>query len=90
LLDLRERARIVAIGWFVFSLVQATIITLVPALRESMLRLEVEMVRNQQASNDFDPSMLMNVGLALGAIFTVTVIWFLIRNRPAFAPTENP
>jgi hypothetical protein len=90
LLDLRERARIVAIGWFVFSLVQVTIVTLVPALRESMLRLEVEMVRNQQASNDFDPSMLMNVGLALGAIVTVTVIWFLIRNRPAFARTENP
>ena len=95
LLDLRERARVVAIGWFGFSLVHLSIVTLVPSLRQRMLELErtfelqQTLPQNQKNPIAFDQGMLMNVTLAFTAIVVATAIWFLIRNRAVFVQAEN-
>jgi hypothetical protein len=90
LLDLRERARIVAISWFGFSLVHLGFITLVPSVRQRMLDLQRTLERNQPQPIPFDQGMMTNVILAFTAITVVVAIWFLIRNRTAFARAENP
>ena len=90
LLDLRERARIMAIGWFGFSFVHLGFIILVPPVRQRMLELQRTFTQNQQNPIAFDQGMLMNVMFGFSAIVAVGAIWFLIRNRPAFARAENP
>jgi hypothetical protein len=90
LLDLRERARVVAIVWFGLSLVHMTLITLVPSLRERMLELQRGLVPNQPNPIPFDEGMITNVTLAFTAILVASVIWFLVRNRAAFVRVENP
>jgi hypothetical protein len=90
LLDLRERARIAAIAWFGFSLVHLSFITLVPSVRQRMLELQRTLVQNQPQPIPFDQGMMTNVMLAFTAILVVTAVWFLIRNRAAFARAENP
>jgi len=89
LLDLRERARIVAIAWFGFSVVHMAIVTLVPSLRQRMLDFQLSLSQSQDKAINFDPGMLNYVSLAGGAIVGGAAIWFLIRNRPAFARAEN-
>jgi hypothetical protein len=89
LLDLRERARVVAIGWFAFSVVHLSVITLVPSLRQRMLELQRSFGQNQPKPIAFDQGMMTNVLLAFTAIVTGAAIWFLIRNRAAFARPET-
>jgi hypothetical protein len=90
LLDLRERARVVAIGWLGFSFVHMTLITLVPSLRARMLDLQRGLVPNQPNPIPFDEGMITNVTFAFTAILMASAIWFLVRNRAAFVRVENP
>jgi len=89
LLDLREEARILAIGWSAFWLVHGSFVTLVPSLRQRMFELQRAMVPNQQTPTPFDEGALMNVSFAVTVIVIATAIWFLIRKRAAFVGTEN-
>jgi hypothetical protein len=90
LLDLRERARVLAIGWFGVSFVHLSLVTLVPSWRERMLELQRTVTQNQQNPIPFDQGMMTNVILAFTAIVAASAIWFLIRNRAAFVQAENP
>jgi hypothetical protein len=90
LLDLRERARILAIGWFGFSLVHMSVITLVPSLRQRMFDLQRALERDQPHPIPFDQGMLANATFAFMAITIVAAIWFLVRNRAAFVRAETP
>jgi len=90
LLDLRERARIVAIGWFGFGLVHLSVVTLVPSLRQRMLESQRALEQNQGHPIPFEQGMFMNVMLAFSVIVGATAVWFLIRNRAAFVRAENP
>jgi hypothetical protein len=90
LLDLREEARILAIGWCGFWLVHGGLVTLVPPLRRRMLDLQLAMVPNQKTPAPFDPGMLTNLSFALTVIMVAAAIWFLIRNRAAFVGAETP
>jgi len=89
LLDLRERVRLVAIGWCVFSIVHGGLVTLVPTLRQRTLELERSFTQNQPNPIVFDQGVVMNVGLALSALVGGSAIWFLMRNRPAFVRAET-
>ena len=90
LLELREEARILAIGWFGFGFVHMSAVTLVPPLRRRMLDLQQALAPSEPAPIPFDSGMLINWAFALGAIVAGGAIWFLIRNRGAFGQTENP
>src|SRR5450759_57572 len=93
LLDLRERARVLAIGWFGFGFVHLSLVTLVPSLRQRMPELQRAVVHNQPNPIAFpiafDQGMLMNVIFAFSAIVAASAIWFLIRNRAAFVRAES-
>jgi len=89
LLDLREEARVLAIGWFGFWLVHGSLVTLVPPLRERMFELQRAMVLEQKNPNPFDEGMLMNVSFGITVIMGAVAIWFLIRNRAAFGRAET-
>jgi hypothetical protein len=89
LLDLREEARILAIGWCGFWLVHASLVTLVPPLRQRMLELQRAMVATDKTPTPFDPGMLTNLGFAFTVTMAAAAIWFLIRNRAAFVGAEN-
>jgi hypothetical protein len=84
LLDLRERARLLAIGWFVFGLVHTCVITLVPSVRERMFEMQRTINPNQQYPTPIDQGALMYLMIAFTAILAATAIWFLVRNRAAF------
>jgi hypothetical protein len=90
LLDLRERVRVLAIGWWGFGFVHLIVVTLVPSLRQRMLELQRTIEHNQPNPIPFDQGTLTNVLLAFSVIVGATAIWFLIRNRAAFARAENP
>lgn len=89
LLDLREEARVLAIGWFGFSFVHGSLIMLVPSLRQRMFELQRAIAQNQKTPIAFDQGMFMNVTFAFSAIVAASAIWFLIRNRAAFGRAEN-
>ena len=85
LLDLRERARLLAIAWFAFWFVHLGLVTLVPPLKQRLLELQIALARNQGAPVPFDISLLTNVIVACTAIAIAVAIWFLVRSRPAFS-----
>jgi hypothetical protein len=89
LLDLRERARVLAIGWLGFGFVHLSVVTLVPSLRQRMFELERAVVQNQPNPIPFDQGMMTNVIFAFSAIVAASAIWFLIRNRAAFVRAES-
>jgi hypothetical protein len=89
LLDLRERARVLAIGWFVFGFVHMSVVTLVPTARQRMFELQRTIEHNQPNPIPFDQGTLTNVFIAFSVIVGITAIWFLIRNRAAFVRPEN-
>ena len=89
LLELREEARILAIGWFGFSFLHMSVVTLVPPLRRRMLDLQQTLAPGEPTPMP-DSAMLMNGAFALGAIVAGGAIWFLIRNRDAFGETLKP
>jgi hypothetical protein len=88
LLDLREEARILAIGWCGFWLVHLSLVTFVPPLRHRMLELQRAMLETQKTPTPFDLGLLANVSFAVTVIMVAAAIWFLIRNRAAFVGTE--
>ena len=89
LLELREEARILAIGWFGFSVVHAGLVTLVPSLRRRLIESQGALTQNQPNAIPFDQGAMMNWVFAFAVIVAATAIWFLIRNRGAFVGTEN-
>ena len=84
LLRLEERARIVGIVWFALSLAQVILVLSVPSLRARMLEMQRAASRSDIETTPFDSASFMSVVLVLVAAVTATVIWFLVRNRPAF------
>jgi len=90
LLELREEAWILAIGWFGFSFVHASLVTLVPPLRQRLLESQRVFTQNQPAPVPFDQGRVINVTFVIAGIVAATAIWFLIRSRDAFAGTEIP
>jgi hypothetical protein len=88
LLDLRERARILAIAWFGLAFFHGSLVTLVPSMRQRMLELQRTLEPNQPNPMPFE-GMVMYLVLAIGAIVAGTAIWFLVRNRAAFALAET-
>jgi len=89
LLDLRERARVLAIAWFAFSIVHAGAVTLVPSLRQRMIESQQALMGNQPNPIPFDQGMMLKMGFVFAAIVAGACIWFLIRNRPAFVRAET-
>jgi hypothetical protein len=89
LLDLRERARVLAIGWFGFGLVHASVVVLVPSLRERMFELQRQFEKNQPTPIPFDRGTMTSVTFAAAALVGGITIWFLVRNRPAFVQTTE-
>jgi hypothetical protein len=83
LLDLREPTRLIAIGWHAFWFLHAAVITLVPALRQRMLKLPHAVAQDPRTPMP-DPSMLINLSLLLATITAAFSIWFLVRHRDAF------
>jgi hypothetical protein len=90
LLELREEARVLGIGWFAFSLVHTSLITLVPPLRERMYDLQRTLVQNQPTAMPLYQGMMTTVILVFAVIVSAGSIWFLVRNRAAFARAESP
>jgi hypothetical protein len=89
LLELREEARILGIGWFGFSLIHSSLVILVPSLRGRMLAMQRGLEQNQPNPIPFDQVMMMNVAFAFSAIVGAAAIWFLIRNRAVFGRAEE-
>ena len=89
LLDLREEARILGIGWYGFSFLHSAAIALLPALRQRMFEFQSTLAQNEQEAAVIANSMLPNVVFALAAIVSGVVIWFLIRDRAAFGRAES-
>ena len=89
LLELQEEARVLGIGWFVFSFVHESLIMLVPSLRQRMFELQRTIAQNQKTPIAFDQGMFMSVIFGFSAIVVAGSIWFLIRNRAAFAREES-
>jgi len=87
LLDLQEETRLVAIGWYAFSLVHMAVLTLVPSVREKTFEAQKSFAPDQSNPIPFDQGMLLNVTVLFSAMLFVTMIWFLARNRPAFQGT---
>jgi hypothetical protein len=88
LLELREEARILAIGWFGFSFVHAGLVTFVPTLRHRLLETQGMLTPNQPNPIAFDQGTMMNWAFGFATIVAATAIWFLIRNRGAFVGAE--
>ncbi len=89
LLDLRERGRRFAIGWFVFSLVHIGVVTFVPTLRRRMLDMQRRVEESQAQPAPFDAAVFANVTFVLVALMALAAIWFLVRNRGAFRTTDD-
>jgi hypothetical protein len=89
LLELREEARILAIGWFGFSFVHAGLVTLVPSLRNRLIESQTTLAQNQATPIPFDQGAMMNWIFVFAAVFAATTIWFLIRNHAAFGQRET-
>jgi hypothetical protein len=89
LLDLRERARILAIALYGFSLVHFGVLVLLPSSRARLLEAQRGLEANQPNPIPFDEGMLMNVIIGGSVIAAAITVWFLFRNRPAFVEAET-
>jgi mannose/fructose/N-acetylgalactosamine-specific phosphotransferase system component IID len=89
LLDLREEARILGIGWYAFSFLHSAAIAFVPALRERMVDYQRTLTPNDQEVAAIAQSMLPNLIFGLAALLSALAIWFLVRNRAAFGRAES-
>lgn len=89
LLDLRERARLLAIGWFVFGFVHMCVVTLVPSVRERMFEVQRTINPNQEYPSPIDQGVLMYLTVAFATILAATAIYFLVRNRAAFGQSDS-
>src|SRR3954462_1701936 len=90
LLELREEARILGIGWSAFSLVHTCAVWLVPPIRRRLFDLSESLAAAQDPRTHVAfPSMLMNVVFAWAVVTLLATIWFLIRHRGAFNQTNS-
>ncbi|MGH7652425.1 MAG: hypothetical protein ACREMS_11370 [Gemmatimonadaceae bacterium] len=88
LLDLREPARLAAIGWLVFGFIHTSLITLVPAWRQRLFEVQRGLAPSQPQPIALNQSMILIVTVGGSAVVTAFAIWFLIRNRPAFVRAD--
>ncbi len=84
LLDLREEARILGIGWSAVTTVHMGLVTLVPPLRGRLLEMQGTLTPPQADPASFDLAVMTNVSFGVSAALAAIAIWFLIRNRDAF------
>lgn len=89
LLDLRERARLLAIGWFVFGFLHMCVVTLVPSVRERMLEMQRTFTLGQQNPMPLDQSVMMYMTVGFSTVLAAAAIYFLIRNRAAFGRADT-
>ncbi len=89
LLGLRERARLLAIGWFVFGLVHMCVVTLVPSVRQRMFEVQRTFELNQQNPVPLDQGVLMYMTVGFSTVLAAAAIYFLIRNRAAFDRSDR-
>ena len=89
LLDLRERARIVAIGWFAFTFIHLIVVTSIPSLRQRLFALPANLMPTQQASATFDPTLAINFLLTISTIATAVSIGILVQSRDAFLNPQS-
>lgn len=89
LLDLRERARLLAIGWFVFGFVHTCVITLVPSVRQRMFEMQRTINANQTNPLPLNQGVMTYVTVAFSTILVAAAIYFLIRNRAAFGRADT-
>lgn len=91
LLDLRERARKLAIVWFGLSFVHMAVVTLVPSFRRRMLDAQVSIQQQSDAQPlPFDMTSFAYLMLAVLTLISVVAIAFLIRRRSAFHTRFEP
>ena len=83
LLDLNERARVVAIAWYSLSLLHLLVIEIVPSLRARMIALQHSLARDQ-AAVPFGLAAFTAGILVITGIVVLAAIWFLVRERAAF------
>jgi hypothetical protein len=89
LLDLRERARLLAIGWFVFGFVHMCVVTLVPSVRQRMFEAQKTFELNQPNPMPLDQGVLMYLTVGFATVLAAVAIYFLIRNRAAFVRASS-
>ncbi len=88
LLDLRERARLLAIAWFVFGFVHTCVVTFVPSVRQRMFEMQRALDPSHQNPVPLEQGVLIYVTFGFAAALAATAIYFLHRNRAAFARAE--
>jgi hypothetical protein len=89
LLDLRDRARVIAIGWSVFTLLNALVV-FVPSVRQRILGVQIPPPANPDtAFLPFSPDLFFDVVFGAVAIGAALTIWFLEHHRDVFLRTEN-
>jgi hypothetical protein len=88
LLTLQERARLVAIGWFAFSLLHWGLLMIVPTFRQRMIDVQKTIARNQPDPVPFDQTGMMALMFGSVVIVMLAAIWLLVRNRAAFLRSE--
>src|SRR3954462_8481063 len=84
LLDLREEARILGIGWYGFSLLQTAVVGFVPSLRQRMFDMQKSISPQDAQTNLGDLGALPNVWFGFGMILAAAAIFFLVRERHSF------
>jgi magnesium-transporting ATPase (P-type) len=89
LLDLREEARILGIGWAAFSILHTGAISLVAPLRRRMLDLSQSLTAADPRTHIVVPDMLLNLVFGFAMVTLAATIWFLIRHRAAFGQLEH-
>jgi hypothetical protein len=91
LLDLRERARRVAIAWFALSFVHMAVVTLVPTFRRRMLDAQVSIQQQSQTQPlPFDMTGFAYLMLAVLTLISIVAIAFLLRHRSSFETLPEP
>jgi uncharacterized membrane protein (DUF2068 family) len=85
LLDLREEARIFAIGWFTFCFLQIALVAVVPSWRQRLFAFSARRATDQGMPRPVDLSLGLNLALTATAIATSISIWILIHDRRAFS-----
>src|SRR5207302_6215295 len=84
LLNLDERARIVSIGWFGFSIVHTALVALVPSVRTRMWEFQKSIQPPDAPQPPFDPAIFSTFMMVVAAVVLGLAIWLLVRAKPAF------
>jgi hypothetical protein len=88
LLGLRERTRLLAIGWSAFSLANALVV-FIPSVRHRLLSAHLTPAAHVDTVFPFPPEMFLNLVYGAFAIGAVVTIWFLEHHRDTFLRAEN-